>query len=684
MGACAEPTPEDRRLSDAEQALSASQRNLRLTIDTIPALVWSTRADGSVDFVNQHYLDYVGLPLAQVRDWGWTAAVHPDDLSDLKRIWRSLIASGKSGEAEARFRRADGEYRWLLVRVNPLHDGNGNIVKWYGLNTDIEDRRRAEVHLAGEKHVLEMIASRRPLRDVLTALCRLFEESASDCFCGIYPIDGRGKAFEFGVAPSLPASYTAPIEGVQVGSDDSPRGQSISDKTQVIAEDIESDPRWMRAPCRAHVLDHGLKAVWSTPICSREGSVIGTICVYQQRPGRPSPQHQEIIAHVAQLASIAIERSQAEDVLKRSEFYLTQGQRISLTGTFAWDVATDEITFSDQLKRIWEFESLTVVTFDLLRERTHPEDLPRTGAYLEQVRAGFDNPDYEMRLSMPDGRTKYLWVCARVVRHEDGRLECLGAIQDITRRRLAEDGRDKVRSELAHVSRVASLGALTASIAHEVNQPLASIVTSSETALRWLDQPEPNFDKVQQVLKRVVNDARRAADVIDRIRTMASKGAPNQSETALAEIIKECTALLHHEFQTRNVSNSLYLAPDLPMVMVNRTQMQQVIVNLVINAIQAITKSEVAHRSIAIRTQRIDAETVCCIVEDSGPGIDAEHLPRLFDSFFTTKETGMGLGLPIARSIIEAHNGAIRADNKSTLGGARLIIELPASLSVSL
>jgi C4-dicarboxylate-specific signal transduction histidine kinase len=288
-----------------------------------------------------------------------------------------------------------------------------------------------------------------------------------------------------------------------------------------------------------------------------------------------------------------------------------------------------------------------------------------------------------MRLSMPDGRIKYLWVCARVVKHEDGRLECLGAIQDITRRRLAEDARDKVRSELAHVGRVASLGALTASIAHEVNQPLASIVTSSETALRWLDQPESNFEKVQQVLKRIVNDARRAADVIGRVRTMASKGAPRQAETALADIITECTALLYHEFQSKNVSKSLDLAPDLPKVMVDRTQLQQVIVNLVINAVQAVTTSEVASRNIAIRTQQVDTETVCCIVEDSGPGIDAEHLPRLFDSFFTTKETGMGLGLPIARSIIEAHNGAIRADNKSSLGGARLIIELPASPSVS-
>jgi C4-dicarboxylate-specific signal transduction histidine kinase len=270
-----------------------------------------------------------------------------------------------------------------------------------------------------------------------------------------------------------------------------------------------------------------------------------------------------------------------------------------------------------------------------------------------------------------------------VARHKDGRIECLGAIQDITRRRLAEDARDKTQSELAHVSRVASLGALTASIAHEVNQPLASILTRAETGLRWLDQPDPDFEKVQQVLKHVVRDARRAADIIDRVRTMASKGAPKRSEIALAEIITESTALLHREFQSRNVTISYDLAAGLPKVRVDRTQLQQVIVNLVINAVQAMAKSETGHRSILIRTQQIDAETLCCSVEDSGPGIDAEHLPRLFDSFFTTKESGMGLGLPIARSIIEAHGGAIRADSQSTLGGARLVIELPVSVAES-
>jgi PAS domain S-box-containing protein len=658
----------------------ASERDLQLIIDTIPALVWSTHVDGSVEFVNQHYIDYVGLPAEQVRGWGWTAAVHPDDLGGLTAAWGAIMASGKSGEAEARFRRADGEYRWLLTRVNPLHDGNGNIVKWYGLNTDIEDRKRAELHLAGEKHILEIIASGRPLREVLVALCSFFDGSAPDCHCGIYPIDDRGRTFQYGVAPSLPASYTDPIEGVPIGSDDSPRGQSISDRAQVIAEDIGSDARWATAPCRTHVLEHGLKAVWSTPICSRDGLVIGTVCVYQQKPGAPSSYHQELIAHVAHLASIAIERSHAEAALRRSETFLTEGQRISLTGSFSWRVDTDELTFSEQLRRIFELEPNDEVTFDKVGKRVHPSDLPMLAEKMAQVRSGQDNPEYEIRLRMPDGRVKYMRVFARTIRHEDDSLECLGAAQDVTRRRLAEEARDKVRSELAHVNRVTSLGALTASIAHEINQPLASIVTNGETGLRWLARPEPDLEKVQALTKRVVDDARRAAEIIARIRTIASRGSTKQSVTKLAEIVTESMAFLQHEFQARGVSVSLDLAPDLPKVVGDRTQLQQVIVNLATNAVQALAESEVASKSIAIRTQQKNAETVCCIIEDSGPGIDAEHLPHLFDSFFTTKETGMGLGLPIAQSIIEAHSGHIRADNGSTLGGARFVFELPAVL----
>jgi PAS domain S-box-containing protein len=540
----------------------------------------------------------------------------------------------------------------------------------------IEHLRKAEIHLAGEKRVLEMIASGQRLRDVLAALCKFFEDSVPDCYCGIYPIDARSNTFEYGVAPSLPASYTEAVDGLSLAFDDSPRGRSTSNKLQVVAEDIGSDPRWSDAPCRLHVLKHGLRAVWSTPILSRDGSVIGTVCVYQQTPGGPSADHQEVISHIVRLASIAIVRSQAETALKRSETFLTEGQRISLTGSFSWRVDNDELRFSQQLRRIFEFDANEEITLQMMRDRIHPDDLPILSEKQAQVRSGQNDHEYDIRLRMPVGDVKYLRVFGRAIRHEDGHIEYLGAAQDVSRRRLAEEARDKVRSELARVSRVVSLGALTASIAHEINQPIASIITNGETGLRWLKREEPNLTKIEDALKRVIGDAKRGAKIVDGIRTMASRGSSRHSEINLTEVVAASIAFVQHELQMRNVSISLEDQADLPIVLGDRTQLQQVIINLVLNAAQALTKAGLRKNSIAVRLQKIEG-MVCCVVEDSGSGIDLEHLPHLFDSFFTTKETGMGLGLQITQSIIEAHGGHIAGDNSSVLGGARFTFRLP-------
>ena len=234
----------------------------------------------------------------------------------------------------------------------------------------------------------------------------------------------------------------------------------------------------------------------------------------------------------------------------------------------------------------------------------------------------------------------------------------------------------KARSELAHVARVTSLGVLTASIAHEVNQPLTAIVTNGESSLRWLTRDEPDIEQVRLLTKRVVADARRASEIIGRIRDMASQRAPEQKLLSIDDVINESLSFLHHELQVKGIVVSLDLTRELPQIVGNRTQLQQVIVNLTINAIQAMTQLAPADRSISVRTMLSDPETVCCSIEDSGPGIDPEHLPRLFDSFFTTKDSGMGMGLAICRSIVEAHGGRIRADNNSALGGARFSFDL--------
>jgi C4-dicarboxylate-specific signal transduction histidine kinase len=224
------------------------------------------------------------------------------------------------------------------------------------------------------------------------------------------------------------------------------------------------------------------------------------------------------------------------------------------------------------------------------------------------------------------------------------------------------------------------LGELTASIAHEVNQPLAAIAINGEVGLRLLNASQPDLDEIRELTRCVVNDARRAADVIARVRTMATRGTSEQTLLSVDEVIREALLFLRHEVQSHGLRVTHHSNPTAPKVLGDRTQLQQVFVNLTVNAIQAMAQMGTSRRTLVIRTTLSDPRTLCCTVEDSGPGIKPEHLDHLFDSFFTTKDAGMGLGLPISRSIIEAHGGYIRADNESAYGGARFSFALPAKL----
>jgi C4-dicarboxylate-specific signal transduction histidine kinase len=227
-------------------------------------------------------------------------------------------------------------------------------------------------------------------------------------------------------------------------------------------------------------------------------------------------------------------------------------------------------------------------------------------------------------------------------------------------------------SKLAGVPEVAgttNLGVLTASIAHELNQPLSAIIANSETSLRWLARPDLDVEKVRELARRVIADARRASKILDRIHAVTSGRPPRQTPVTLDDVIEETTVFLRHEIQSGHISLSLDLASKRSKVFGDHTQLQQAILNLLMNAVQAVARS--GDQNILVRTQLSDRDSVCCTIEDSGPGINSALLPHLFDSFFTTRDTGAGMGLAISRSVIEAHGGQIQADNDSSLGGAR-------------
>ena len=525
---------------------------------------------------------------------------------------------------------------------------------------ELDDRKRAEIALAGEKQLLEMIASGRPLPDVLDALCRFFETAAPGCVCGVYLIEWNGPTFQSAVAPSLPASYLAPVERLPVRLDVAPCGIAALEKSQVIVEDIASDPRWRESSYRDHVLAHGLRSVWSTPITSLEGGVLGTFCIYRRDPATPSAHVQELIGQITHIASIAIDRARNEAALKRSEAFLAQAQKLSLTGSFGWTVDEDPHFWSDETFRIFGYDPGTRITVRLALQRVHPQDLEFVRQVIAQTQEGGDI-DVEYRLMMPDRTIKHVHVVAQATRDQHGRIEYIGAIQDVTQQRRSEEALGRLRSELAHVARVTSLGALTASIAHEVNQPLSGIVTNAGTSLRMLAANPPNVEGARETARRSIRDANRAADVITRLRALFAKKAPTVEPMDLNAATREVIALWRSELQRSRATLRAELADDLPRVTGDRVQLQQVIINLLRNASEAMSGVDDRPRVIVIQTGLDGHDGVILSVQDSGVGFDQNSADKLFEAFYTTKRDGMGIGLSVSRSIIESHGGRLWA-----------------------
>ncbi len=507
-------------------------------------------------------------------------------------------------------------------------------------------------------NILKLIFAGAPLPEVLTIIARLVEAQGKGMYCTIWLLDREGKYVRCATAPSLPG-FIAHWDRTPVGPDGACCGTAVYRREPVYVTDIRSDPLW--DSYRHLVEPYGVRAVWARPLFSSEGKALGTFAILYREVGSPSATDLQLIENASHIVGIAIERHINEEELRRSEAFLAEAQRLSLTGSFSWRLDTDEITFSEELYRIFEFDYDAPVTLEQIVGRLHPEDIPLLSEKMDLARRNINDHDYAIRLRMPDGRVKYLRTKSYGIRDRDGRLEHVGAIQDATEHRLSEEALAKVSSELAHVARVTSLGALAASIAHEVSQPLSGIITNACTCLRMLAADPPNVDGARETVRRTIRDGNRASEVITRLRALFSKKEATIESVDLNEATREVIALSLSELQRNRVILRTELASDLPVVKGDRVQLQQVVLNLLRNASDAMSAVNDRPRHMVITTEREEGDRVRLTVQDAGVGLDPQAMDRLFEAFYTTKNDGMGMGLSISRSIIERHHGRLWA-----------------------
>jgi PAS domain S-box-containing protein len=640
---------EDRKRAElaqreSEARLVEAQRELQATIDTIPVVVSCFLPDGTSAFLNKTGRDFTGLSEDDIRRG--QRAFHPDDRERIQADWRACLESGEPFQAELRLRRRDGVYRWIATRRVPLRDNNGQIVKWYSASFDIEDRKRAEFALLERE--TELAEAQRELQLTLDRIPILAWQTRSDGYAEYLNkrwLDYTGLPLEKALGWEWQvAVHREDLPGLLV------RWQRML--TSGNAEEVEARMRRFDGEYRWFLFR-------PAPLRDRAGNVIrwyGTNTDIE-------------------------DRKRAESALRRSEAYLAEAQKLTLTGSFGWKIATGEIYWSEETYKIMGFERTVQPSLDIFLQRIHPDDRAFVQRHLDCVADGRRNLDYEQRLLMPDGQIKHLHVRSQLVRDASDAEEMIGAVADVTEAKKAQEALQVAQAELAHASRVTVLGEISASIAHEVNQPLAAIVANGQACLRFLARDQPDLNDVRGTVEWIVKDANRAGDVIQRVRALTKKTDTHRAALDVNDAVDDAIGLLRRELLAHRISLERDLATGLPSVLADRVQLQQVMINLIMNAFEAMQTVADRPRKLTIQSYQDDVGQVVVAVEDSGIGFTTDDQDHLFHAFFTTKLGGLGMGLRICRSIIEAHGGRLSASANAHHGATfRLTLPLADSL----
>jgi predicted ATPase/signal transduction histidine kinase len=424
-------------------------------------------------------------------------------------------------------------------------------------------------------------------------------------------------------------------------------------QTGVLLDDASGDSVYSED---AYVRHNRSRSVLCLPIV-RQAKLVGALYLENNLAPRVfTSDRVAVLQLLASQAAISLENAALYTDLQRSEAFLAQGQRISHTGSFGWSIASGEYYWSEESYNILEYDRGVQASVNLALQRMHPEDRDAVRLALDAAIREKKAFDSEHRLMMPDGRIKHVHATGRAV--QIGNLDFVGAVRDITERTRAEEALRQALTDLARINRVTTMGELTASLAHEINQPITGAITYANACVRWLDRAQPNLDEARAAAANMVRDGERAAQIVARIRSQFEKGMLNREAFGVSEIIRETVGLLRGEAMRYNISVRTELAADLPQIVGDRVQLQQVAMNLIVNSIEAM-KDVDGTREMVIRSRRAEKEQILVSVSDTGSGVPPQLAEQIFDPFFTTKPHGTGMGLRISRSIVESHGGRL-------------------------
>jgi PAS domain S-box-containing protein len=565
---------------------------------------------------------------------------------------------------------------WTEITGRPLRGANGDVLGGVVVCRDITQVKEEEFFRAGQSGVLEMIAADAPLADVLTRLVLLMEGQAEGLRCSILLLNRDGKHVRHGAAPNLPETYVKAVNGAPIGPRNGSCGTAMYRRRPVVVTDVMKDPLW--ADYRELAKICGLRACWSTPILSAQGEVLGSFAMYREENRGPLPEETRLTQIATHIAGIAIERQRQQEILREREARINLAAESADLAFWILYPGQNAAWMSEKGRLIYGFDSNLPLTCDLLLSRVHPDERADVKAAYDRACALSGTFESEHRLLLPYGKTRWVIMRGRCLTDEEGNLlETIGVTLDVSAQKQADLQLQHQREEMAHRNRVSLMGEMTASFAHELNQPLTAIANNASAARRFLERGNIDPALLQQLLQDMVADSQRAGEVIRGIRSLVRKETSVHTLLDLNSVITETVRLVSTDVLSRESVVTTELDPQLPQVKATLVQIQQVLLNLIINALDAMEGLPPAERRIIIRTRSDKGDVVEVSVRDFGTGLPKEKPDKVFDHFFSTKQKGMGMGLAIVRSIIESHGGTIVGENAPDRG-ARMIVRLPA------